>query len=208
MLSLLFQTLLVLEGELGGVCWAHTNSEKDTPEVWRWELTILSIFGFWSFCVWWDFQDVMGSHEFPGPFPSRFVDQQKFAACRPAIFVGHENRDRRGESLKRWETWFLFGPGYCTWHQPTAVDDTKKKGAGCARGHGVIFQNVWGFCSKLESKKVDTPPNHLILSIYISVHVQCALIFFENELHQQHLHIVSYTLPETNIAHENPHLSW
>lgn len=28
----------------------------------------------------------MGSHEFPGPFPSRFVDQQKFAACRPATF--------------------------------------------------------------------------------------------------------------------------
>lgn len=28
----------------------------------------------------------MGSHEFPGPFPSRFVDKQKFAACRPAIF--------------------------------------------------------------------------------------------------------------------------
>lgn len=57
MLSLLFQTLLVLEGELGGVCWAHTNSEKDTPEVWRWELPIPSVFGFWSFCVWWDFHD-------------------------------------------------------------------------------------------------------------------------------------------------------
>ena len=31
-----------------------------------------------------------------------------------AILGIHENRDRRGESLKRWETWFLFGPGYCT----------------------------------------------------------------------------------------------
>lgn len=56
----------------------------------------------------------MGSHEFPGPFPSRFVDQQNSPHADLQSLGAHENRDPRGESLKRWETWFLFGPGYCT----------------------------------------------------------------------------------------------
>lgn len=115
MLSLLFQTLLVWKGNVGSVL-GSTPTLKKTLQKSEDESCnpILWVFGFLVLCLV-GFSQCYGEPPVPpGPFGQPFCRPTKFAACRPAIFGTHENGDRPGESLKRWETWFLFGPGYCT----------------------------------------------------------------------------------------------